>query len=547
MNRHRQDRSRSPAPRTEPVLGSLETLSQDTPRERVVPPRRAAPERRRSTRGWGWLVALVLLCGAGAWAWSDRDTLRALLPSTQLNDILTRADQALSAGRLDGSDGSSARELYSAARALAPDNERALGGLQQVGQAELKKAQAAFEAGRLDDAGHALEQARALLGGGSELDALANSIAAARARGTQLASLVDRARQALADGHIDGKDGAAALYQQILSADPGNAIAKHGLDRIGSDLAAQIRKALAANDLAGAQDHVQQLADLLPDYGDLPGLRAAVAQAQSQADAKRTDLLKQAAEDLAAGRVDGSGDDNALARYRAVLAIDADDADAHAGLQHVAAALLVRANASIDSGRADEAARLLDEASKLAPDSPDLAAARTRLRNAASTQTHDDDTAAPPPPPQLSADQRAKVQALITRAQAAAASGDLMLPPANSAYDLYRSALVIDPNNGDALAGLATLPAAARRLFDTAIGQGKPGHAADLMATFAELAPGSAALPAMRGKLATAWLDRASKRADMGDLGEARRALGEARRLAPDDPRISAIAQRLGG
>ncbi|HET8898688.1 MAG TPA: hypothetical protein VFN09_07975 [Rhodanobacteraceae bacterium] len=541
MPRH-PDRHPNPAHRTEPTLGSLEsTLS---PAE--APTRMQAPSRPRQQKPvktpirWGWWVALALLVGGGLWAWSERDTLRALVPNTQLNAILERADQAFAAGTLVGNDGNSARELYSAARALSPDSERALAGLQKVGEAQLQLAEQAFKAGKLDQAGHALEQARALLGGGKALDQLASDIAAARARGSRLANLLERAQQARADGRLDGPGGAAALYQEMLTADPANAVARHGLDGIGRDLATALRQALAAGKLAEAQQGVQQLGNLLPGFAELPALRASVAAAQAKADAARDALLKQAAADLAAGHLAGAGEANALARYRAVLALDADNADAHAGLRAVAAALVKQAEADIRAGRLDVAATALDQALTVAPDSVALADARAHLKAARQAPTVAATVS-------LSAADRAKAQALITRAQAAAVSGDLVLPPGDSAYDLYRSALAIDDNNADALAGLATLPATARSLFEQALDQRDPDLAADRMAAFAALAPGSTALPALRSQLAAAWFDQASRNADMGKLAEARRALGKARSLAPNDSRIAVLTQRLGG
>lgn len=551
--RHHPEHDSNAAARTEPTLGSLDTLPADEPVIDVAdtpaampderPPRVALP--RRHGRA-GWVVAAVILVIGGLWAWGERDTLRALLPDTQLNAILVRADTAFASGNLVASDGTSARELYSAARALAPDDERALDGLQKVGKAEFAAAEVAFKAGKLDVAGEALEQARALLGGGSDLDQLARDIGTARARGTQLASLLDRAQQAAHDGHPDS---AAALYREMLTADPGNAVAQHGLAVVGDALATSVRKALADGNLADAGQRLQQLGDLVPSYSALPGLRADVQQAQAKVDADRTAALQQAAADLAAGRIDGPGDDNALARYRAVLAADPDNAEAHTGLRNVAAALLKRADAALDHHQFDVAATAIAAATQLAPDSVAVADARARLKAAQVAPVAADApaAAASTAAPTLTDADRAKVQGLLTRAQAAAASGDLMLPPGGSAFDLYHAALAIDAGNADALAGLATLPSLAQQLFDTAINTGKPEQAADLLAGFSALAPGSAALPDMRTRLAGAWISLASRQADMGDLGAARQALGKARNLAPGDSRIGALAQRLGG
>ncbi len=478
-------------PRTEPALGDLDEfaqVSEDTlgTRQRTVAPR-AAQSRRR----WPWVVLLLLVLVAGA-AWTQRQTIRSWLPQTQLNQLLDRADAALAAGRLDGHQGESARELYSAARALRADSARAQAGLNAVGQAELAQARTQLDAGQVDAAAESLQAARALLGGGDELDRLDRRLAQAHARSDKLESLLQRAGQALADNHLDGKGGAAALYRQALVAEPGNAIATHGLDKVGVAMSAAARDAINQGQLDQAGQIVQKLGSLLPDFANLPELRAQLSQARKQAADAQQQLLAQADADLAAGRLRGSGPDNALARYRKVLEAEPDNARARQGIARVADGLLARARQRMDDDRLEQAGQLLDEVGALAGQTPQLQAARQHLAELEQK---------PKPPPPLTAQQKARVQRLITRAQAAAEDGKLMLPPGNSAYDLYRSALAIDAGNSDAMAGLASLPGQARSLFDQALAAHDTGRAARLLSAFSQLAPGSSALAGMQTRL----------------------------------------------
>ncbi|MEN6540536.1 MAG: hypothetical protein ABFC67_13070 [Mizugakiibacter sp.] len=534
--------------RTEPTIGDLDRVDAPAPDDglpRIVadaPARRPAPVPARGPRRqwWKWLLP-VLLLAVGSWLVVHQDGLRGLLPRTELNSVLARADQALAAGKLDGSAGDSARELYEAARALEPDNEHALQGLKNVGAAELAQAREALAKRRLDDADAALTEARALLGGGAEVERVAQAIRAERTRSGALDALVERAQQALADGRLDGDDGAAALYRRALATDPGNAVARHGLDRIGDALAQQARAALAQGDRAGATQIADRLTALLPNYGDLPSLRAALAQAERDAQAAQDKRLADGEAFLRAGRFSGEGDDNALAQFNAVLAVDPDNARARAGLGQVAQALIVQASAALDDDHRDEAARLLDQAEKLAPKSADLAAARSRLREAG------EQAAIAAERPRLTAAQQAEVLRLVHAAQAAARNGDLMLPPGTSAYDQYRAALAIEGDNAAAQAGLKALPQRAAQLFDQALAQGRLERAADLLSTFDALSPGDAAAQPLKHRLAQAWLDRATLDADQGRLQDARIALDLARRLEPNDPRVGALAQRLAG
>ncbi|MDO1528109.1 tetratricopeptide repeat protein [Fulvimonas sp. R45] len=567
MSGHRDPHATGPHGRTEPRLGDLGQLEGDSPRARVddglpsllVEPdqRRAAPPPRAPRprrRGWLWpLLALVLLAVLVV-LWLNQGHLRSLVPRTDLDSVLHRAQVALQEGRLDGTDGTSARELFEAARALEPDNDRALEGLHEVGEAEVASADAALRAGKLDEADQALASARELLGGGSEVDRLGQAIAKARNANGQVDALIDQAQQAYAAGKLDGNDGAGPLYQRALAADSDNAVAKHGLDQVGGALAAQARKALAAGDRAAADALVGRLAALLPNYAELPSLRAAQTQLQQQSDATLATALQQGQDALRSGRVAGAGDDTALAHFKAALAIDPDNAQAKAGLGQVAAALVVQANAAIDGGDTAQATSLLDQAAALAPRSADLLAARARLGAHApapapipagdAAVAGDRDTS---PPVALDPQQKAKVAALVQRARAAAARGEIMTPPGECAYDLYRNALAIDGNDPAARAGLQGLPALVTREFGQALDGGNLGQAGNLLDALDNLSPGDASLVPLRQRLAGAWLDQAEKQLDGGNRGGAAQSLEQARKLAPNHPRVQELTARMQG
>ncbi|MEY2160237.1 hypothetical protein [Rhodanobacter sp. FW106-PBR-LB-2-11] len=320
MSRRRDPHDAHPPVRTEPTLGDIDRL--DAPRAPAtdglpqvsVEPRhprggQAAPPRRRR----GWLLPLLLLAIAAAGVlWFNQNRLRGMLPRTDFNTVLAQAQQALQDGRLDGQDGTSARELFQAAAALEPDNDRARDGLRRVGQAELAQADAALQAGNLALAAQQAAVARELLGGGSDIDRLDRAISGARARQVQTVDLVDQARLALAAGKLDGPDGAGALYQRVLRADPNNAVAAHGLDQVGYALAVQARKALDAKDAATADASIEQLAALQPNNGLAVAARCRRRRASRTAACWRR-RSRRARTRCAPGRITGSGDDTALA------------------------------------------------------------------------------------------------------------------------------------------------------------------------------------------------------------------------------------------
>ena len=561
MSGHRDQHDVDSHVRTEPTLGDLDHLDVRRPAEAdglpqvTVEPRRgpgspAQPPVRQRRRGWLIpLLLLLLLIGAATSLWLGQNSLRALLPRTEFNDVLGRAQQALQAGHLDGQDGTSARELFQAAIALEPDNDRARQGLQQVGQAELAQADAALQTGRLDQATQQAALARELLGGGRDIDRLDHAISVARVAKVQTVDLIDQAQRALAAGKLDGERGAGALYRRVLQAEPGNPVAAHGMDQVGDALAARARQALDANDTATADASIVQLTALQPNNGALPALRAAQARAHKQDSGALSDALAQGLAALRAGRIGGTGSDTALTHFKAALALDPDNPQARAGLGKVAQALTVQANAALDAGDAAQASSLLDQAAELAPRSADLAAARARLASLARK------TATPAAAPSaalataaigtLSPQQTAAVAQLVRRAQAATQRGDIMLPPGDCAYDLYRNALAIDGNNAAALQGMQALPGQVEQLFNQALAHRQLAQADAMLANLAELAPGDAAQAALSERMATAWLDEAERQLARGDRIDAAQSLAHARKLAPNHPRVIDLTARL--
>ena len=558
MSGRRDQQDTHPPIRTEPTLGEFDlgdvrpASSDGLPNVSVEPrhPRDRTPSKsRRQHRRRRWLLPLLLLLIVLLGAlWLGQNRLRGMLPRTDFNSVLVQAQQALQDGRLDGYNGTSARELFQRAVALEPDNDRARDGLRQVGQAELAQADAALQAGHLAQATQQAAVARELLGGGSDIDRLDQAINSARAAQVKTIDLIDQAQQALAAGKLDD---AGLLYQRVLRADPDNAVAAHGLDQVGYALAVQARKALDAKDTAVANVSIEQLAALQPDNGALPALRALQSQTRKQDNSALDAELAQGQEALRAGHIDGPGSDTALAHFQAALKLDPENTQAQAGLGRVAQAMTVQARAAMDAGDLVQASMLLDRATELAPKSADLAAARARLQGAqakpaATPASHDDDIA-PPAPPALSPQQSAAVAQLVQRALAAADSGNIMMPPGDSAYDLYRSALAIDGNSAPALSGLRGLPRRVEQQFNQALAAGKLAQADDMLVDLAQLSPGDAAQGALRERLTAAWLDQAEQQLARGDRIGASQSLEHARKLAPNHPRVIDLTARLQG
>jgi len=486
----------------------------------------------------GLLFALALLFGAGFAAWHYQDALRRLLPHTEFNDTLARAQRALDAGQLVGKQGESARELFLAARAQDPDNDIARRGLDVVGRKLIEQADAALARGDAVAARSMLDDARELLGGGADIDRVEQALKQRESKSDESAQLLEQARAALEARRLLGPDGAATLYQRVLDGESGNAIAQAGLRKTADALAAQARSALAAKDVAGAGARSDDIARILPSWPGLPELLGQIAQARDAARAALEATLDHAESQVRAGELTGSGD-SALDLFREVLKQDPASARAKQGLRAVAQAFIVQANAAIDGDNADEAGRLLDSAAQLAPDSPDLRAARVDLRELRERLDIAAKRVAITPA------QSAQVQRLLGEAARAAAAGNLILPPGDSAYDKYRAALAIDRDNRDAQAGLDRLPIHAKELFAQALADGAPQRARTQLDAVRQIAPEDAAIAGMGERLANAFLDQADARLGEGRRADATRALEAARELSPANPRLATLSARL--
>ncbi|HEY0177999.1 MAG TPA: hypothetical protein VGC30_00010, partial [Dokdonella sp.] len=483
------------------------------------------------------LVVLLVLAGVGFAAWKYQDRLRLLLPHTEFNDTLARGQRALDAGRLTG-DRDSARELFQAARAQDPDNDVARRGLDAVGRKLLARAADALQRDDLAAARRSLDAARELLGGGSEVDQLEQTLKQNEARGSATAQLLASADAALAAGRVVGTDGAAALYQRVLDGDRDNALAQAGLRKSADALAAQARAALAAGDVAGASARADDIARALPSYPGLPDLLGEIAKARDTARVALEADVARADAQLRAGRLTGNGD-SALELYRSVLRQDPANARAKEGLRRIAQAFVVQASAAIDDSNPGGADKLLASAAELAPDLPELRAARASLRDLRGRLSSTSQRAP------LSAVQTDQVRRLVAEAARASAAGNLIVPPGDSAYDKYRAALAIDGNDKEALDGIARLPARAKELFAQALSDGAPQRARALLDSVRLVAPDDPSIPAMTERLCNAFLDQADARIGEGRREDAARALNAARELSPNDPRLAPLDARL--
>jgi formylglycine-generating enzyme required for sulfatase activity len=230
-----------------------------------------------------------------------------------------------------------------------------------------------------------LSPAESELQAGPPISLAPSSVIAARARGRTLAGrggneeiglLLTHADQAAAQGELAGQGDktATALVLQAAAIEPKDAHVRAALSNLHARLFADAQQALAANDTDTARTDLAALKRLPESSGDAGSLAARI----NAADQVRP-LLEQAASLMQSGRMEGAGEDNALAVYRKVLDLDPENAVARQGMEQVQRAALDRAltaAAENDDTKADAA---LADAAAILPSSAALSDTRARV------------------------------------------------------------------------------------------------------------------------------------------------------------------------
>lgn len=230
---------------------------------------------------------------------------------------------------------------------------------------------------------------------------------------------------------------------------------------------------------------------------------------------------------LAASSANGRRDD-ALSLYRDVLAGDANNAKASAGVAAVAAALVARARTALARGDVVTAQRDADRVTLLRADEPDLAALRHAL------------------------DTGWEVAGLIERGRRYESVGALIAPPGANAAVAYRHALALTPDGAAAQAGLDRVEGGfiARALADANAArypQAEQGlrDAARVQGGSPALREARASLLAIRQRHAQLLAAQADAALDAGDADRAQPLLARIDYAMPGSPLIARVRSRI--
>lgn len=187
---------------------------------------------------------------------------------------------------------------------------------------------------------------------------------------------LEKAQAALVAGKLSAPDGSGAreLFESVLASDPDQMRAKQGLLAVREAAISRAQAALVAHKLGQASENLALAAELSAPQVQLQPLQARLRDLQ-EASSDTPGLLARA---TAAG-VD---EDEALALYRQILAVDADNPAAIEGRDLLLSSRLVRAEKLFDTGKVVEARAIVEAVIAEDPAHTDLPPLRARLGEA---------------------------------------------------------------------------------------------------------------------------------------------------------------------
>ncbi|MGE8279822.1 MAG: hypothetical protein ACN6O2_05245 [Stenotrophomonas sp.] len=449
-----------------------------------------------------------------------------LWPESRIQMLLDAGNKALAQGRLSAEDGSGARELFEAAAALDPDRSDVRQALARTAQAALQRARQALAKGDYAGCEQALQLAHRLQAPSADIDRINQELHGLQRGQGSVEDLLLQAEAAQAQGRLDdGDDSALPLYQQVLAIQPDRMQALEGRDEALADLLMQANRAVENGQLQAAAEGLRRVERYDAGHAELPAAKALLNAALEQ-------HRLQGERALARGRLDAAAD-----AFEQVVAV-AEDPAARQGLERVAHLQAQEATRLAGDFQFEQAAHALQRARRLAPDSAEVAAATQtveRIRNARRSM----DTGLP------AGERERRLKTLLKQLQDAEAREQWLLPPGSSAYDRFKAAQALAPQDPRVKRAAARIQPAARACMEDNLRANRLRAARTCLDAWQALAPGDSSLATARRRLAQRWIAVGSERLGSGDIAFAQQALLQAQEIDAATPEITGFSERV--
>ena len=353
----------------------------------------------------------------------------------------------------------------------------------------------------------------------------------------QLALKLERAREWL------GTRGALARYAAVLRLDPNNAQAQSGVAASEAAAAELLQGAIASQD-SGAIDRVQrEWESAQPGSQARQVLMRKWRALQSDGDQQRatiSELLNQAKTALAAGELTSPPGQSAADLFKAVLALDPNNAAAREGLQKIVSALISQAEKAISADSFDMAERLIQQASDRGASASSLRAVKAKLEAKIASGR-----ITPPPPVVLdNADNNDPRRAqLLSDIDSALTQNALLDPPGANAFDLLRQVQRLGPGRDIALR-VERLSVALKVQLAQSVQNSDFENAANILSSLRSLGPDKA-LDSLREQLLESVVSDIHAKIDAGAFDAAERRLSLLKQIDSRHPEIPELQKEL--
>ncbi len=199
-------------------------------------------------------------------------------PGESVADLLRRAGDARSAGRLDQGE-NNALSLYMTVLEQEPGNAEAVAAIDGIVADLVARGEQTFTQGRFNEAARIAQAVSRVRPDNEAVRAFKAKVDAGR----EVALLLAEAQRLAAAGRTvaPSGDNALAIYRDILQNDPGNAAAQQGINKLESDLIAQAMSAAEAGDYEASERLLADAGQIQPGSQSVQNASARIVEMRS--------------------------------------------------------------------------------------------------------------------------------------------------------------------------------------------------------------------------------------------------------------------------
>jgi tetratricopeptide (TPR) repeat protein len=200
----------------------------------------------------------------------------------EVDSLLARATEQLAASRYVEPAGDNAYETYQGVLSVDPSNQEAKDGLHQLADFHFEQAKESWVAGRSPEALATAASGLRILPSHPGLQSLSREIQSARPEQIRRSLHIERLLTVADEQIIEGRvvappaDNALETYERILQLDPGNVMARRGLNRVADHYVALARASVRDGDLAQSKALVDEGLRVVPSHQELLSLQNAL-------------------------------------------------------------------------------------------------------------------------------------------------------------------------------------------------------------------------------------------------------------------------------